>query len=120
MLYEFRFNIILRVVILLGIVAAFVLSFQKGFYLTTGFVGVLLAVAVVNLIYYVNQTNRDLANFFASIQYDDFTTTSSAGHKGKTFGELYRQFNFIIYYSQFWKYIQWRSHLCKSDQRLRQ
>lgn len=47
------------------------------------------------MIYYVNQTNRDLANFFASIQYNDFTTTSSAQHKGKSFGELHKGFHMI-------------------------
>lgn len=95
MIYEFRFNIILRTIILLTLVAGLVLSFSRGFYLTTAFVGVVLAIVVVNLIYYVNQTNRDLANFFASITYNDFTTTASAGHKGRSFGELHRQFNFI-------------------------
>lgn len=95
MLYDFRFNIILRIVILLSLVAAFVLSLEKNFFLTTGFVGVLLVITVINLIYYVNQTNRDLASFFASVQYNDFTTTSSAGHRGETFGELYDGFNMI-------------------------
>lgn len=96
MLYEFRLNIIARVVILLGLMAAFVFSFGRDeIFLTTIFLGVLLLFAVLNIIHYVNQTNRDLANFFASIQYDDFTSTGSAGHKGKSFGELHKQFNFI-------------------------
>lgn len=95
MVYEFRVNIILRVLVLLLLVAGGVYSFSQQAFLTTGFLGILLAMAVVNIIHYVNQTNRDLANFFASIQYDDFTTTGSAGHKGTSFGELHRQFNFI-------------------------
>jgi len=96
MLYEFRINIIARVVILLGLMAAFVFSFGRDeIFLTTVFLGVLLTLAVFNIIHYVNQTNRDLANFFASVQYDDFTTTGSAGHKGTSFGELHKQFNFI-------------------------
>jgi two-component system, NtrC family, nitrogen regulation sensor histidine kinase NtrY len=94
-IYEFRFNIILRVVIHLAIVAGLALSFEKGFYLTTAFLAVLLAVAVINMIRYVNQTNRDLANFFEAIQYNDFTATSSARHKGESFGQLYERFNFI-------------------------
>ena len=95
MVYEFRINIILRVLVLLLLVAGGVYSFSQQAFLTTGFLGILLAMAVVNIIHYVNQTNRDLANFFASIQYDDFTTTGSAGHKGSSFGELHKQFNFI-------------------------
>ncbi len=95
MIYEFRFNIILRVGILLALVAGFVVTWQQGFFLTTVFMSALIVLAVYNLISYVNQTNRDLANFIASIQYDDFSTTSRGGHRGKSFGELHKQFNFI-------------------------
>lgn len=95
MLYNFRINIILRVGILLVLVAAFVLSFREAYFLTTGFIGILLIIAVSNLISYVNQTNKDLANFFAGVQYNDFTTTASAAHKGESFGELHASFNLI-------------------------
>lgn len=95
MLHRFRLNIIVRVAILLILVAGVVLSFQKSFYLTSGFIGLLLVISVGNMIYYVNQTNRDLANFFTSVQYNDFTTTVSATHRGEGFGELYEGFNLI-------------------------
>ncbi|MCG8332399.1 MAG: HAMP domain-containing histidine kinase [Chitinophagales bacterium] len=52
-------------------------------------------IAIWNLLYYVNQTNRDLAGFFKSIQYNDFTTTTSGGHKGPTFKELHDSLNMI-------------------------
>lgn len=95
MLYDFRLNIILRVLILLVLVAGLVLSFEKSFYLTTAFLGALMVILVSNLIYYVSQTNRDLANFFDQVKYNDFTATGSAKHKGESFGELHEGFNMI-------------------------
>ena len=95
MLYDFRLNIILRVLVLLVLVAGLVLSFEKSFFLTTVFLGVLLILLVSNLIYYVSQTNRDLANFFEQVKYNDFTATGSARHKGESFGQLHERFNMI-------------------------
>lgn len=95
MIYRFKANIILRVLFLTIIVVGLVVSYMQSFYLTTFFFSVLLLISVGNLIYYVNQTNRDIANFFSSVKYNDFTTTTSAHHRGETFGELYNGFNLI-------------------------
>lgn len=95
MLYNFRINIIARIAIIFLLVAGIAASFIQGYVLTAVFIGALTALGVSNLIYYVNQTNRDLANFIASVQYDDFITTTSARHKGESFGELYKSFNMV-------------------------
>ncbi len=95
MLYNFRINIIVRITIILVVVAAIAISFTQGYTMASLFLGALLAFSVSNLIYYVNQTNRDLANFIESVQYNDFTTTASALHKGESFGELYKSFNMV-------------------------
>ncbi|MCB9290944.1 MAG: ATP-binding protein [Lewinellaceae bacterium] len=95
MLYNFRINIIVRIAIILLLVMTGAASFIQGYTLTSVFMGVLLAFGVSNLIYYVNQTNRDLANFIESVQYNDFTTTTSARHKGESFGALYKSFNMV-------------------------
>ena len=95
MLQKFRFNIILRVVSVIVLSAAIMGSVYYEFYLTTAFVVVLLIITVANMIYYVNQTNRDLANFFESVKYNDFVTNTSAGHKGESFGELHSGLNLI-------------------------
>lgn len=94
-LYNFRINIIARIAIIFLLVAGIAASFIQGYVLTAVFIGALTALGVSNLIYYVNQTNRDLANFIASVQYDDFITTTSARHKGESFGELYKSFNMV-------------------------
>ena len=94
-LYNFRINIIFRIAIILLLVAGIAVSFVQGYVLTAVFVGAILAFGVSNLVYYVNQTNRDLANFIESVRYNDFTTTASARHKGESFHELYRSFNMV-------------------------
>lgn len=95
MLYNFRINIIARIAIILLLVAGIAISFIKGHIITAVFLGGITAFVVSNLVYYVNQTNRDLANFIESVQYNDFTTTTSARHKGESFGELYKSFNMV-------------------------
>ena len=61
-LYNFRINIIFRIAIILLLVAGIAVSFVQGYVLTAVFVGAILAFGVSNLVYYVNQTNRDLPN----------------------------------------------------------
>ena len=95
MLYNFRINIIVRIAIILASVAGAAISFIQGYSLTSVFLGGLLAFGVSNLIRYVNQTNRDLASFIEGVQYNDFITTTSARHKGESFGELYQSFNMV-------------------------
>lgn len=95
MIHKFRINIIIRVFVLTGLITGLVFSLYQGLYLTTAFLGILLVIAVYSLVQYVNQTNRDLANFFTSVQYNDFTTTTSAHHRGESFGDLYEGFKLI-------------------------
>jgi nitrogen fixation/metabolism regulation signal transduction histidine kinase len=94
-IHKFRINIIIRVFVLTGLITGLVFSLYQGLYLTTAFLAILLVIAVYSLVQYVNQTNRDLANFFTSVQYNDFTTTASARHRGESFGDLYEGFNLI-------------------------
>ena len=95
MFRKFKLNIISRVVFIIILVVGIVLSFNSGFYITGGFVCVALAFTVGNMIYYVNQTNRDLANFLAAVKYEDFVTNSSGFFKGKSFDDLHSSFNLI-------------------------
>ena len=57
--------------------------------------GIFLIIAIGSLISYVNQTNRDLANFLSAVKYDDFTTNSSTVRKGDHFEDLHESFNMI-------------------------
>lgn len=94
-LYNFRVNIIIRIAILLVLLAGGIASFQGTVNLPVLLIFVLFIITVFNLFYYVDQTNRDLVNFLASIKFNDYTTTASAAHRGKSFGQLYDGFNLI-------------------------
>ena len=95
MLRRFKINIIFRILILSMLLAGIILSIIKGLYLTAGFLLLMVVFLILNIIRYVEQTNRDVANFVAGIKFDDFTTSSSAHHKGKSFGEMYDVFNLV-------------------------
>ncbi len=95
MVYNFKINIVIRLAILLLLILGIALSLDNGFHLTTGFGVILTIILMVNLFNYVDQTNKDLANFFESIQYNDFNTTGSGRHKGDSFGDLHDGFNLI-------------------------
>ncbi|MEM1216982.1 MAG: ATP-binding protein [Bacteroidota bacterium] len=95
MLYRFRTNLVLRVILLTLGLALLLLGWQQGnnLYLL---LGSLLAVSLlISIVYLVDQTNRDVAGFLTSIKYNDFTATASASHRGASYGELYDAFNLI-------------------------
>jgi len=95
MLYDFKVKTAIRATVLLILMAgvAYALATQQWA------MAILLFIPLVgftwNLFYFIDQTNRDLAAFLKSIQYNDFTTTTSGGHKGKAFRTLHDSFNMI-------------------------
>tara|TARA_R110000868_G_scaffold294140_3_gene554783 strand:+ start:44705 stop:45958 length:1254 start_codon:yes stop_codon:yes gene_type:complete len=58
--------------------------------------GVLLLVQIINLIRYVETTNKQLQRFFEAISYNDFSQTFSNRGKNKSFSSLNDAFNEII------------------------
>ncbi|MEL6656355.1 MAG: ATP-binding protein [Bacteroidota bacterium] len=94
MLYRFRTILIIRVLLLTLGLFGMVYTWDSN-----GLLAVLSAILALGMIasifYLVDQTNRDLVGFLTSIKYNDFTATSSAAHRGETFGELYDAFNLI-------------------------
>lgn len=95
MLYDFRFKTTFRVIIILLCLICMAYTLVNEQWLVAFIIAIPSTIAIWNLLYYVNQTNRDLAGFFKSIQYNDFTTTTSGGHKGPTFKELHDSLNMI-------------------------
>ncbi|MEM9850268.1 MAG: ATP-binding protein [Bacteroidota bacterium] len=95
MLQNFQANIIMRVFILLLLVGGVVSGVIYENFLLAFFIGILLIISVSNLIYYLNQTNRDLANFFASVKYNDFTTNTTSARTGGNYDAVYEGFNLI-------------------------
>ncbi|MTI21871.1 GHKL domain-containing protein [Fulvivirga sp. RKSG066] len=96
MLRNFRLNIIFRVLLLTGVLAAFVyLIFVAHNYLRSMYILVLLSLLIAELIWYVERTNRDFTSFLTSLLQDDFTTTFSDKNKGASFRNMYQTFNAI-------------------------
>lgn len=95
MLYRFRVNVVIRIAILLLLLIGGVYSFDGSLNLPIVLTAALAVAMIFNLFYYVDQTNRDLVNFLTSIKFNDYTTTSSAAHRGQSFGQLYDGFNLI-------------------------
>ena len=95
MLYRFRVNVVIRVILLTLAVMVLVAGYNRESLVLLMSGSALVFVVLYSLFYYVDQTNRDVNTFLSSIQYNDFTATSSARHRGKSFGELYDGFNLI-------------------------
>ena len=93
-LRDFRVNVVVRMVVLLLVMAVLVITFKPP-YILTGILLIILTVMVYNLIRYVNQTNRDLAYFLASVKYDDFTTNVTSSKQGAAFEYLHDSFRII-------------------------
>ena len=94
MLYRFRTNLIFRVLLLTLGLFGLVGAWESNTFLAV-ISGIFALACLASIVYFVDQTNRDLAGFLTSIKYNDFTATSSAAHRGKSFGELYDAFNLI-------------------------
>ena len=94
MLYRFRTILVIRVLLLTLGLFGMVSTWNSNSLLAVLSAGLALG-SLVSIFYLVDQTNRDLVGFLTSIKYNDFTATSSAAHRGKTFGELYDAFNLI-------------------------
>ncbi|HMQ48478.1 MAG TPA: ATP-binding protein [Saprospiraceae bacterium] len=95
MLDKFRTNLIFRTLLMMGLMAGAIFSYQKDYIFPAIVLTLLLVAILINVIYYITQTNRDLAHFFESIQYNDFTATSASVHKGASFGQLHDSLNMM-------------------------
>ncbi|MEN7551120.1 ATP-binding protein [Rapidithrix thailandica] len=66
-------------------------------YLWTGLCGIVSAIIVYNLIYYMESTNRKVAFFLESVESSDFTVKFSKDSQlGKSFRELNEAFNKVL------------------------
>lgn len=94
---HFRFQVILRVVLIVLTLLVIVFVYQKTAYAVSSIIFILLLVfQVLALIRYTEQTNRKLTRFFESIRHADFTSNFSDKELGKSFEDLNREFNEVI------------------------
>lgn len=88
---HFRFQIVLRVVLLAVTTVIIVLLLQTGTsYMAAGLLGLTLVAQLSALVRLVDRTNRDVARFLRSVRYSDFSQTFSANGWGDSFADLNR------------------------------
>jgi two-component system nitrogen regulation sensor histidine kinase NtrY len=87
---KFRVAVILRVAVLLGLMGLFFLSlFRWKLPAAAILIGLFIVAQVVGLFKAVDRTNRDLARFFDSVRFDDFSQTFRGRSPGRSFRELH-------------------------------
>ncbi|MDF1574625.1 MAG: ATP-binding protein [Bacteroidales bacterium] len=93
---QFRFNIVLRVLLLTVTCLALFITLNSTFTFTPILVAGLIIYQVWSLIKYVDRTNRELASFLESIRYSEFTRTFQISDGGSSFDELNAAFNDVM------------------------
>lgn len=94
---NFSISLIIRVLILTLLLAVFVYSmFILHLVFTTIVVGVVTIFSVVELVRFVNKSNRNLALFLESIRYRDYTVRYPEKATGKSSDQLHKAFNLIV------------------------
>lgn len=92
---NFRVRLILWVAQLFVVLCALGYSLYKEQYYIAFFLGLLLAGVLVSLFRYIDRSNRDLAHFFNSIKYNDFTFESGLEEMGESFAQLSKGFSLV-------------------------
>ncbi|MEP2773554.1 MAG: ATP-binding protein [Fulvivirga sp.] len=94
---NFRLNILIRILMISGLslLLAWVLVSTNWFF-TPLVVGVVLILVVINLIFYVERTNKNLSQFLLSIKQGGFTNLFKDSAHGGTHGGLNEVFNEVM------------------------
>lgn len=94
---RFSVAVFTRTVVLCLTVFVLIYLITKTTFIATPFiVGLLIIAQIYSLIHYVQKTNRDIARFFDSIKYSDFTQSFQPSIKGSSFEDLNRALSDVI------------------------
>jgi nitrogen fixation/metabolism regulation signal transduction histidine kinase len=74
----------------------FFLLFRTTLYTAIFIVGIIISYQIYALIYYIEKTNRDLARFFQSIKYADFSVSFKEKGLGSSFNALKTAFTEVV------------------------
>lgn len=94
-----RFSVIVVFRTVLLCLSVFVLIYlvtRTSFIATPFIVSLLILAQLYSLMHYVQKTNREIARFFESIKYSDFSQTFRSTVKGSSFEELSSAFSDVI------------------------
>lgn len=96
-LKKFTFKVILRVVILVGTISLLGHIFgNPDLFFNQIILAIILVLQVIELIHFVNHTNRELAKLFYAIRHADFSISFKDNQLGKSFGELHGGFTAVL------------------------
>ena len=94
---RFRLNCIIRVLFIGATICLFFyLLFRTNLYTALIILGAMIIYQIYGLMHYVEKTNRDLAHFFQSIRYQDFSQTFMEKKFGSSFDELKKAFTEVM------------------------
>ncbi|MBN1939982.1 MAG: ATP-binding protein, partial [Candidatus Aminicenantes bacterium] len=94
---KFRVAVALRVAALVGLTGLlFFILFRMRLPAAAVLIGLLIVIQVAGLFRTVDRTNRDLARFFDSVRFEDFSQTFRGRSPGGSFVELYAALARII------------------------
>src|SRR5688572_994574 len=98
MIYKrFRISIFIRVTIIVGLALflAFVII-QKQMLFVPLSIALALIAGIVNLILYIEKSNKDLTHFLLSIRQGSYTESYTSGNRGKQYEELSDALNEVV------------------------
>ncbi|HEY9048422.1 MAG TPA: ATP-binding protein, partial [Ohtaekwangia sp.] len=87
-LKRFSLLILARIALLTISIFTLVWVYQQHMFFNLITLSIIFILLLIELIYFVNNTNRELARFFTGIRHSDFTMTFYEAYKGKSFREL--------------------------------
>lgn len=94
---SFKAALIIRVVLLIGSIFLLThLYYNDSYDLTKALVIGMIGYQVYALFSYLDKSNKEIANFLSSIQYDDFSNTYTYRKTGGSIDLLYEQFNNVM------------------------
>lgn len=97
MIARFRFGVVVRVLFLVTTVLFLTyIIINTEYVVSSALIALIFIFQVVNLIQYVESTNKQLQRFFEAISYNDFSQSFSNKGTNKSFASLNEVFNEII------------------------
>lgn len=94
---KFYFQIVLRVMLILANTIGIGIIFgDNRLFFNQIILALILIGQVLELIRFVNHTNRELTKFLLAIKYSDFSINFQKTNQGKSFSQLYQAFTEII------------------------
>jgi len=94
---NFRFNVFSRVIILaVNLLLIAWLAYDSDLVITAIILGAIAIAQVLELMRYIDKTNRSIASFLENIRNSDFTSGFPRSHTGGSFNELHSTFNKVL------------------------